>query len=319
MPEKFPLPEWLVRNPLGIIALFISLIYGMSALLLGESVDKLTTYNQTIMVIFIAIFPIIVLFVFGWLVSTHHQKLYGPGDYRSDDGFLSAITPAPPSSIGHRLMNNAKDAQIEEGVSINAEEHPNTGAPSESDDSNNKEVYETHKNKDIHSHKNENALINKMYIAESLVFQELQNEYKASVQREVFLPPGNDGTLIADGILYADSGIILVDVKMVGNASLIPEIVHKSSDRVAAYKQFIEPHGRAIKLVIAFVIAEDRGNGQIPESDIFYKNKISEIVDRTNNEVENNVEIKVFYYNDIVSKYGLSDETTSKNVTHLRI
>ena len=33
------------RNPLGIIALFISLIYGMSALLLGTSVDSLDGFD----------------------------------------------------------------------------------------------------------------------------------------------------------------------------------------------------------------------------------------------------------------------------------
>ena len=46
MGDKFP--NWSARNPLGIIALFISLIYGMSALLLGTSVDSLAMFNQTL-------------------------------------------------------------------------------------------------------------------------------------------------------------------------------------------------------------------------------------------------------------------------------
>ena len=79
--EKFSLPKWGARNPLGIVALFISLIYGMSALLLGFSITHLSANNQTILVLFVVSFPFVVLAVFGWLVSRHHMKLYGPSDY----------------------------------------------------------------------------------------------------------------------------------------------------------------------------------------------------------------------------------------------
>ena len=80
---EFKLPSWSARNPLGIIALFISLIYGMSAVLLGTSVKNLSSANQTILVYFIVVFPFVVLGVFGWLVSRHHTKLYGPADCRT--------------------------------------------------------------------------------------------------------------------------------------------------------------------------------------------------------------------------------------------
>jgi hypothetical protein len=36
------------------------------------------------------LFPVFVLATFGWLVSKHHEKLFGPGDYKSDAGFLTA-------------------------------------------------------------------------------------------------------------------------------------------------------------------------------------------------------------------------------------
>src|SRR5262245_17829050 len=92
---EFKLPTWSARNPLGIIALFISLIYGMSALLLGTSVSSLLPANQTVLVYFIVVFPFVVLSVFGWLVSRHHTKLYGPADYRTDKGFLDAGHTVP--------------------------------------------------------------------------------------------------------------------------------------------------------------------------------------------------------------------------------
>lgn len=42
---------------------------------------------------FIISFPILVLGVFFRLVTEHHTKLYGPGDYEKDENFLRAMSP----------------------------------------------------------------------------------------------------------------------------------------------------------------------------------------------------------------------------------
>jgi hypothetical protein len=80
----------LARNPLGIIALFIVLIYGFAALTLGIS-STLQPGERIPLVWFLVVFPFVVLLTFGWLVSKHHEKLYAPGDYKSDEGFLSGV------------------------------------------------------------------------------------------------------------------------------------------------------------------------------------------------------------------------------------
>ncbi|MBK7875554.1 MAG: hypothetical protein IPJ77_07355 [Planctomycetes bacterium] len=77
----------LARNPLGVIALFIVLIYGIAALTLGLNTSLQGT-ERTPLVWFLVTFPLLVLGVFSWLVCRHHEKLYAPGDYRSDDVFL---------------------------------------------------------------------------------------------------------------------------------------------------------------------------------------------------------------------------------------
>jgi CheY-like chemotaxis protein len=79
----------LARNPLGIIALFIVLIYGFAALVVGAS-DKLQGRDRIPLVWFLVVFPVLVLGEFGWLVSKHHMKLYAPSDYKSDDAFIQA-------------------------------------------------------------------------------------------------------------------------------------------------------------------------------------------------------------------------------------
>jgi CheY-like chemotaxis protein len=80
----------LAKNPLGIIALFIVLVYGFAALVVAAS-SKLESTNRLPLVWFLVIFPVLVLIEFGWLVSRHHQKLYAPSDYKSDTAFIETF------------------------------------------------------------------------------------------------------------------------------------------------------------------------------------------------------------------------------------
>lgn len=81
------------RNPLGIIALFISLIYGFASLLLGSSAEKLTVAERWPLIIFIVVFPILVLVTFYKLVTHHHGKLYAHSDFKDDKSFLRTLSP----------------------------------------------------------------------------------------------------------------------------------------------------------------------------------------------------------------------------------
>ncbi len=78
----------LSRNPLGLIALFLVLIYGLATLIL--TVADLEPSERNPLIWFLVIFPVLVLGMFGWLVSMHHTKLYAPSDYRADETFLRA-------------------------------------------------------------------------------------------------------------------------------------------------------------------------------------------------------------------------------------
>lgn len=88
----------LARNPLGIIALFIVLIYGFASLVVGFS-DRLVGTEKLPLIWFLVIFPCLVLAVFGWLVSRHHTKLYAPSDYRGDESFIQASQESYQAAI----------------------------------------------------------------------------------------------------------------------------------------------------------------------------------------------------------------------------
>ena len=61
----------LARNPLGIIALFIVLVYGFASLVTA-------------------------LAVFAWLVSAHSGKLFAPADFKNEENFVRSQLAASP-------------------------------------------------------------------------------------------------------------------------------------------------------------------------------------------------------------------------------
>lgn len=75
-----------LKNPIGVIGFFLVLVEAIASLVVANS--NLCAYQNTILVLFIVIFPCIVLRVFYMLVTEHHEKLYSPSDYRNDDNFL---------------------------------------------------------------------------------------------------------------------------------------------------------------------------------------------------------------------------------------
>ena len=83
----------LTRNPLGIIALFVSLIYGFACLVLSASISNLTLPNERLPLIwFIILFPLVILGGFIFLVVKHHEKLYAPSDYADENTFAKTFS-----------------------------------------------------------------------------------------------------------------------------------------------------------------------------------------------------------------------------------
>lgn len=78
----------LTKNPLGIIALFIFLIYSIASIVLGVSSEALTESQKWFFVVFLVSFPPIVLAAFVWLVAKHAVKLYSPSDFRDDQSYI---------------------------------------------------------------------------------------------------------------------------------------------------------------------------------------------------------------------------------------
>ena len=77
----------LARNPLGIIALFIVMVYGFASLVTAFA-NSFTAAERLPLIYFLVIFPVLVLGVFSWLVSRHSGKLFAPSDFKNEDNYV---------------------------------------------------------------------------------------------------------------------------------------------------------------------------------------------------------------------------------------
>ncbi|EOB6242206.1 hypothetical protein ABRZ87_21475 [Vibrio vulnificus] len=79
----------LSKNPLGIIALAFVFVYAIAGLFTSQT--DLEESLLWVLILFLVLFPCLVLYVFYRLVTEHHTKLYAPSDYSNEDNFVRAL------------------------------------------------------------------------------------------------------------------------------------------------------------------------------------------------------------------------------------
>lgn len=106
----------LARNPLGIIALFIVLVYGF-ACLVTIFTGGLSPAERLPLIYFLIGFPILVLAAFTWLVSKHSGKLFAPGDFKNEDNYVRMQLSAVASlAVAASKEGPASEAQVQDLV-----------------------------------------------------------------------------------------------------------------------------------------------------------------------------------------------------------
>jgi hypothetical protein len=106
--------QGLTKNPLGIIGLFVSLIYGFACLVLGSSLNNFDGAAERLPLIwFVILFPVFILIVFTYLVVCHHKKLYAPSDYKDEKHFVNYVGNKEVSSDLEKLKDQVKSLRTE--------------------------------------------------------------------------------------------------------------------------------------------------------------------------------------------------------------
>lgn len=164
------------KNPLGIIALFISLVYGFACIVLSTASSNLEPIERIPLIWFLVLFPIIIMLSFLFLVTKHHRKLYGPSDFKDEKIFLETIDIKTQKRI------------LSESTVI--------------------------KTKDFHdSSTGINSKIERLknyLIAENLTLRILEKEYNSPIKRNVRFPSHKNWF---DGIIEFEKKIIGIEIK----------------------------------------------------------------------------------------------------------
>jgi CheY-like chemotaxis protein len=100
------------KSPLGIIALFIVLVYGFASLVVGLG-QNINDYIAPL-VYFMVFFPVLVFLGFLWLVAKHHKKLYGPSDFKDEVNFLKTQLSSAASLTAAISKQPGSDGDLNE-------------------------------------------------------------------------------------------------------------------------------------------------------------------------------------------------------------
>jgi hypothetical protein len=201
----------LVRNPIGIIALFISLIYGFASLLLGATATSLTPDERRPIILFIVLFPCLVLGIFYLLVSRHHGKLYAPGDYKDDRSFLRTLSPEEREkkleTEAQEALPEAASENSEQGAAISGRPIPQRVA-------------------DVRT---------ELRVIESLVISKLESEFGERAERDVAV--GDTGASF-DAVFRTEGKLTFVEIKSIrhpGTSLILDRIMYNA---VVAHSYF---------------------------------------------------------------------------------
>jgi hypothetical protein len=191
----------LVKNPLGIIALFISLIYAFANLLLGATATSLDHDERFPLIAFIVLFPIVVLGVFYLLVTRHHGKLYAPGDYKDDKSFLRTLTQE------ERELKLAKEVQ-----EVQYAQQEQEAVPTPAGEATEKVTPQTNTQSTSQAPEKFSDIRSELQLVESLVVSKFESEFKQRAERDV----GVGGTSVNfDALFHTGGKLTFLEVKMV--------------------------------------------------------------------------------------------------------
>lgn len=280
----------LTKNPLGIIALFVSLIYGFACLVLSSSINNLVCSCERLpLIYFIIIFPIIILIAFLYLVVKHHTKLYAPSDFRNDDSFIQVYEK---SGNGMKLINEilelnnaAQSTEIETSIQPEPGEKPSTE---------NKTVEYGQKPQETYStlaEKIDAIFIEKYKQAEEWAINDLSLKYKIQFKQNVALTI-NDKIIELDGYGFDSENTYVIEAKYWESNKSVQKLLLSLQEFLNRNK-FIETNFKSkSNFKFIFAIVFDKINEQS-------KNKIIEFF----NHRKDSISIEFFEYQTLHNSY----------------
>lgn len=235
----------LARNPLGIIALFVALVYGFATLLLGLSNQHLTSAERLPLVWFVVLFPGLVLIVFYRLVTHHHGKLYSPRDYPGD-GFLQTLHPSEQAARVEaeiEAVQQQPSPPPNEAIHIGGSGPPLATAPARPQGG------------------DSDLLRLRLLEAERLGVVKAEAGLGTALRHQVAFGEGH--AIAFDGVATTDKEIVAVEVKYLREPWVSNRTVQDFVQRGLAAEAFLrrQSDDRQVRVLVIFVVGKDTGGG----------------------------------------------------------
>jgi len=235
----------LVKNPIGIIALFISMIYGFANLLLGATAPSLTPEERFPLIIFIVLFPVIVLGIFYLLVSRHHGKLYAPGDYKDDKSFLRTLSQLEREE---KLENDVEEAL----PPVSAEPTQQEG--------------EAKQASPISGARPLNEVREELRLVEELVVSKFERELKLRAKRDVAV---GDTSANFDAVFNEGGKLTFLEVKSLRHSVIGSPMLDRVLYNAVVADKYLHSN---LKLIVAVVYSFDKE--ELPRVEKFWRKRI---------------------------------------------
>lgn len=231
MNEMLKGAKGMAKNPLGIIALFISLIYGFASLVMSAAGAHLNAPERLPLVWFLVLFPVLILFSFLYLVTRHHRKLYAPSDYKDEKHFMETIDLLAQREV----LNESSDVK-------DAATHTEYN-------------HQTEKSQRMRT----------FLIVENLILRKLEKQYNHPIRRQVRF---SSSKKTFDGIIELPGKVVAVEVKYLDTIApdyVVPTVLHyrrrlHSFQRVV--RQFYTNQQYGYELVVVTRKKESQLEGQ---------------------------------------------------------
>lgn len=266
-----------LRNPLGIIGLFIVFIYGIASYTFNTIIEHVGVVLKSSLVWFIIFFPCVILWVFYWLVTRHHHKLYAPKDFENPDHFMGTISRATPDEVNQKLQEEVSSQFSAQKESLHCEKEETSV----------EELYKTLSYSQIHKlfQLSRREHMENVRKAEYFALRAISEQYRQKFEENIKI-----GDIVVDG--FNDEGKVktIVEIKYVTSAFFANRDM-----LLRMQKQFEDLARRLSNTEFLLVIVKGR---EIDE------NKLIERVDYVMDRNALKVKVVFFDFNDLKAKYG---------------
>jgi hypothetical protein len=274
----------LVKNPLGIIALFIALIYGFAALLLGVSASQLLPEERQPLIWFIVLFPMVVLGTFYVLVTRHHGKLYAPKDYQNDDSFLKTLSDKQQAE---RLDEEIRSAELIEVIDQTKPEKEASEQDVLFSRNNNSDKDASSKPPDVSL----NTLRFKYRKAEKLAIAKVELTDGLVFRHQVSF--GEERTTAFDGVSINGNTFTAIEVKYIRRALISPSFIREVLFRGILASKHIGTD-KDFKLIVVIVL----------ENTTDPTRQLEKSIQRIVNDASISVDVRIFRYDELENEFG---------------